>query len=204
MDKYLPDDDTRLNATEQQMRRALGLGTEAPAPSAAPPAAAKPTQPGTSRPHFRFVRDGEVPVTVVHKERGDQSGVNKLAAAQQALREQVQAREQLEHQLADAQGMIRDLQTKLAHERLARGEERQHAEAARVDLVQRLAAIEAARDAAIEAARDAEKLPRDAEKVALPPRSKPAKRQMVKQAASDDSEIVEWWIPGWKDRYRRA
>ncbi len=50
---------------------------------------------------------------------GDCAAINKLEAARQALREQVAAREHAEQLLQEAQVTIRDLQTKLAHERLA-------------------------------------------------------------------------------------
>jgi chromosome segregation ATPase len=76
------------------------------------------------RPHRRFVRDGEVPVEVVHHEG---AGSNQLEAARQAVRTLTTAREQAERQLAEAQATIRDLQTKLAHERMARDEAVQRA-----------------------------------------------------------------------------
>jgi hypothetical protein len=82
-------DELRLRATEEQMRRALGLReNSSSAPQNAPPA----TPPGS--PHSyrrRFVRDGEVPVTVVHRDHDDGAGINRIDAARQALREQVAA-----------------------------------------------------------------------------------------------------------------
>jgi hypothetical protein len=45
---------------------------------------------------------------------------NKLDATRQVLREQVAEREHAEHLLQEGQATIRDLQTKLAHERLDR------------------------------------------------------------------------------------
>jgi hypothetical protein len=118
------NDDSRLRAAEEQMRRALGLRDSAPA-SQAPPAARPIQNPnGVQRPHRRFVRDGEVPVEVVHHEG---AGSNQLEAARQAVRTLTTAREQAERQLAEAQAIIRDLQTKLAHERMARDEAVQRA-----------------------------------------------------------------------------
>jgi hypothetical protein len=113
-------DELRLRATEEQMRRALGLReTSSSAPQNAP--AAAPT--GAPRPHrHRFVRDGEVPVTVVHREHDDGAGTNRIDAARQALREQVAAREQAEHLLQEARATIQTLETKLAHERIAKDE----------------------------------------------------------------------------------
>ena len=76
------------------MRCTLGL-REDPSPLAqsAPPAAPA----GPAPPHRRrFVRDGEVPVTVVHRDHDDGAGINRIDAARQALREQIAAREQAE------------------------------------------------------------------------------------------------------------
>ena len=70
----------------------------------------------------RFVRDGEVPVTLVHREHDDGAGINRIDAARQALREQVAAREQAEHLLQEARTTIQTLETKLAHERIGRDE----------------------------------------------------------------------------------
>jgi phosphoenolpyruvate-protein kinase (PTS system EI component) len=102
------------------MRRALGLRTSSQTQAIPPPATPSAS---TSHPQRRrFVRDGEVPVSVIHRDQGDPSGTNALEAARQALREQVAAREHAEHLLQDAQATIHDLQTKLAHEGLARDE----------------------------------------------------------------------------------
>jgi hypothetical protein len=106
-------DDARTRATEAQMRRALGLHNSSP--TQAVPLPTKPS-PGALRPQRRrFVRDGEVPVSVIHRDQGD-------ASARQALRAQVVTREHAAHLLQDAQATIHDLQTKLVHERLARDE----------------------------------------------------------------------------------
>ena len=113
-------DDVRLRATETQMRRALGLqdasprskGEYQPTPAIA-----------TRRPPRHFVRDGEVPVTVVHRDhrRDDPSGSN-LDTIRQALTEQTTARKYAERSLEQTQATIRDLQTRLAYERLAKDE----------------------------------------------------------------------------------
>src|ERR1700722_19028792 len=78
----LPQDDACLRATEAQRRRALGLGT-APFPRSQ---AAQPTPAhnGIHRPPRHFVREGEVPVTVIH--RDDATGTNQLQAARQTIR----------------------------------------------------------------------------------------------------------------------
>jgi hypothetical protein len=59
---------------------------------------------------------------VIHRDQEDSASTNKLDAARQALREQVAAREHAEHLLQEAQVTMHDLQTKLAHERIAKEE----------------------------------------------------------------------------------
>src|SRR6476646_4267597 len=122
-------DDARLRATEEQMRRALGLHNSSPMQDRPVP---PPASPVASSPHRRrFVRDGEVPVSVIHRDQDDGANTNKLEATRQALREQIEARERAEHLLQEAQATIRDLQTKLAHEKLARDEAIQRADGER-------------------------------------------------------------------------
>jgi hypothetical protein len=113
-------DDERLNATEAQMRRALGLNNTSQTQARPPPAT--PTASTSHLQRRRFVREGEVPVSVIHREQGDASGTNALEAARQVVGEQVAAREHAEHMLQEAQATIHHLRTKLAHERLARDE----------------------------------------------------------------------------------
>ena len=117
-----PNDELRLRETKVQMRRALGLNDQpSTSPGHAPSAAS--TGADLAQPHRRrFVGDGEVPVTVIHRDQRDAAGTNALKAARQGLREQVAAREHAEHLLQKAQATIHDLQTKLAHERLAKDE----------------------------------------------------------------------------------
>jgi hypothetical protein len=215
-------EDPRLRATEEQMRRALGLH-DAAAPRQSFVQAPAPS-PGTHRPPRRFARDGDVPVTVVGREHrpDDASGVNQLQAARQAIRTQAVARERAERELADAQTSVRDLQTKLAHERMARDEALRHAEdekralrealdAAQADLAterdarrraeQRLAeAVEAAtRPAPLAVALAAPEL-------MVPPkeRAKPGRKPRAKPAQEDEaqSDFVEWWVPGWQEKFR--
>jgi hypothetical protein len=178
-------DDERLRAAEARMRRALGLNNTTSQTQAMPPPAT-PTA-STSHPQRRrFVRDGEVPVTVIHRDQGDASGANALEAARQGLREQVAAREHAEHLLQEAQATIRDLQTKLAHERLARDEavqrvdgERQTAEQVLQSVREELAAewdgrqkVEQERDDPIAARQEAEERMRDV--LAAPGRPDPS------------------------------
>ena len=206
------------------MRRALGLDRETP-PVSHPTYSPSPSNGPHQRRHF--VRDGDVPVTLVHGDNG--SRLQQFDAARQALRQLTAAREEAERLLADARDTIHDLETKLGHERLARDEVRQRINAERLQIEEALTAVqeelvteramraraERERDEAAVATQTAEQRPRQrtAIKAALPPpaplpsdqpprrRGRPPKvtRQDV---ASDDSEIVEWWSPGWKERYR--
>jgi hypothetical protein len=113
-------DDVRLRATEAQMRRALGLQDAAPRSKGE----YQPTPTiATRRPPRHFVRDGEVPVTFVHRDhrRDDPSGSN-LNTSRQALTEQTTAKRHAERSLEQTHAAIRDLQTQLAYERLAKDE----------------------------------------------------------------------------------
>ena len=142
------NDETRLRATETQMRRALGLqSTRARPGDGAPP----PGPTGARRPARRFVRDGEVAVSVVARDAA--AGTNRLDAAWQALEAQTAAREQAERQLVAAQETIRELQTQLAHARLARNEAVQRAAEEKQASEQVLAAVRAPAAAAGRAGR---------------------------------------------------
>jgi septal ring factor EnvC (AmiA/AmiB activator) len=115
-------DDVRLRATEAQMRHALGL--DANRPSHTTNNHSLPSTNGSHPQKRRFIRDGEVPVTVIHRNHaldGD-AGVNQLDAARQALRSETAAKERVQRSLEEAQSSIHELQTKLAHERLAKDE----------------------------------------------------------------------------------
>ena len=120
-----PQDDARLSATEAQMRRALGLGTaSSPRPRPVPPTLSSN---GSHRPPRHFVKDGEVPVTVIH--RDESSGTNQFEVARQTIRSLTAARDQAERLLSEAQATIQQLQTQLAHERQANDGAAQRAEA---------------------------------------------------------------------------
>jgi hypothetical protein len=122
------------------MRRALGLQDESsPRPQ---PNHSAPAFNGSHRTPHRFVRDGEVPVVHLDQHPHGEPGGNQLEAARQTIRSLTAAREHAERSLEQAQTTIRDLRTKLAHERLARdesvaraGTEKQAAEQAQAELV---------------------------------------------------------------------
>ena len=243
-------DDARLRATEEQMRRALGLHNASPTQDR--PVHSPATPGASSSQRRRFVRDGEVPVSVIRRDQDDGANTNKLDATRQALREQIEAREQAEHLLQEAQATIRDLQTKLAHERLARDEaiqrvvsemqvveqalqreqeelaterasrqkaeqERDGAIAARQEAEQRLRDVFATHDTqdAQSVSQAAPETSHDPQTTRKPRKSMPTTEQSAggdkvlprrrgRPAKSDQSEveIVEWWKPGWRDRFR--
>jgi len=234
-------DERRLRVTETQMRRALGLQNSSATSATIVPSGLSNGSPPQRR---RFVRDGEVSITVVHRDHHESAGANKLESAQQGLREQIAAREQAEQLLQEARATIQNLQTKLAHERFASEDATRRAEAERRAIEDELAAervarqrAEQERDAVIAVQRKAEQRHRTPmgaeaaqENMAAPVKAKRGRLPgRVKVAAIDSepapkgssgagtaarrrgrpskddpsaSEFVEWWKPGWRDRYR--
>ena len=84
MTQSLPDD-ARLRAAEAQMRRALGLAASTQARSA--PIHTTSATYGSHRQRHRFVRDGDVPVLFIRRNRQPdrETGTNKRHAARQAM-----------------------------------------------------------------------------------------------------------------------
>ena len=82
----------------------------------------------------RFVQDGDIPVTVLRREAGAETPAHRGAAAtppptssrlqrtEAALATETAAREKAERLLADTQGVVRDLQTKIGHAELTKNE----------------------------------------------------------------------------------
>ena len=218
----IDSDDPRLRGTEGLMRRSLGLRQ-----GSSPPARFSNSDSHHHKRH-QFVRDGDAQVEVLHGRGG--SRVNQLDAARQALQAQSAARNEAEWLLTEARHMIHDLQTKLGHERLARDEAVQHVEsakrgveqdltAAREDLeAERLLRLATARerDQAIlgrQAAEDRLRQAKEMQETAGQPNTvpsaepllaapQPRRRGRPPKINRDDAGFVEWWTPGWKDRYR--
>lgn len=217
--------DVPLRATELQMRRVLGLDRKAP-PASQPTHSSTPSNGLHQRRHF--VRDGEVPTTVIHSDRG--SRLQQLEAMRQALQERTAAREEADRLLLDARNAVRDLETKLAHERLAKYEMAQRASAERQKFEEALAAVQdklaaelrmrsaRERDDAFVARQTTEQRLRqvtvsdtvkDAPSPAgsFPSGDPPTRRRgrppkTAGQADPDDADVVEWWVPGWQQKYR--
>ena len=131
-----------------------------------------------------------LPVTVIHRE---ENGTNQLDAARQTIRSLTATRERAERSLAEAQATIRDLQTKLMHERMSKDEAisrvssenqatKRAAQSAQADLAAERAARRQAEAALAEAqvgSRDAERRLRDmvaAEHIDNPPQARPRGR----------------------------
>jgi hypothetical protein len=243
------------------MRRALGLQDET-SPRPHPNHSASAVN-GSHRPPHRFVRDGEVPVVHLDHHPHGEPGANQLDAARQTIRSLTAAREHAERSLEQAQTTIRDLRTKLAHERLARdeavaraGTERHAAEQAQTELAAERAARQHAEGQLAEAL-ECRPGPEDRRNHVVtaqqpsqaPSRARPGRkvgragaapsvaidaepeangedgtivRKAVREATRSDvaqptqarrrgrppkisqpeAEFVEWWKPGWKDRFR--
>jgi chromosome segregation ATPase len=203
--------------------------------------------PNTMHTHRRqFVRDGEVPVTVVHHDEA--GGTNKLEAVRQTLREQSAAREQAQQQLAEARATIQALETQLAHERIAKEETLRRAEVQRQELEGQLEEeratrqqAEQERDKAIVDRREAEEQlramvatqtsqatsnePQPAERARRVTNADPTDQLSIRGRAisgtpptkdgtaskrrgrppkvrKTESEFVEWWKPGWRERLK--
>lgn len=125
-----------MDDAEVQMRRALGLQGDSnrsrPEPErseSAPRPGGQFMQAGGHR--RRFVQDGDIPVTIVRREHsGDMlarpaaatPSSNRLQRTEAALAAETATRERAERSLAEAQAMLRDLQTKLGHAALAKDE----------------------------------------------------------------------------------
>ncbi len=174
-------------------------------------------------PHRRqFARDGDVPVEVLHG-HDNGSGINQLDATRQALQSQTATREEAEWLLAEARHTIHDFQTKLGHERLAREEAARHAEAAKGEVEQELAAamqeleVEhdlrmtmakehdqaiVGRQAAEDRLRQARSVEGRAKTEAPAAALQPRRRGRPPKVKRDDTGFVDWWAPGWKSKYR--
>ncbi len=138
-------DPAQMDDAEAQMRRALGLNGGVPRPRLEQERSEQPMMPRQAdrfapAQRRRFVQDGDVPVTVVRREPMTDSSAarqslgggiaaglagptsSRLQRAEAALAAEIQTRDRLERSLADAQALIRDLQTKIGHAELTKAE----------------------------------------------------------------------------------
>lgn len=192
-------------ADEANMRRALGmLGGAARQQQPSQARDRRPATPLSSTPRrHRFIQDGDVPVTVM-RTRADGaaepslaangSPVNRLETVQTALAAEHTARERAERALEEAQGVIRDLRTKLAHMELAREEavaQRNLAEAAQIAEAAADAALPTVPAAATVEARVPRASTRAPKRLAVPRPPRPEK----------EPQPVKWWV---KPRAKKA
>lgn len=187
------------------MRQALGLGEGAATQRA--PQRREPEARGR-----RFVKDGEVPVVVLSGSRDAANPgpppVNRVMAAEAALRAEHAAREHAEQSLREALAHVQRLQTQLAHAEMAHREalaaEQHRREQAEHALAEATSAREALEARLAEAA-PARAQPADAPssgttgraKVTKPPRRKSA------DAPKREPQPVKWWLPSYKAKLRK-
>jgi len=206
---------------EARMRQALGL-RNGPSAGGQVPQRREAEQRGR-----RFVKDGEVPVVVVHSGsrelNGDPLPVNRIAAAESMARNERHARENAERALAEAQATVQHLRTQIAHTEMA------HREALAAERATRELAEQALREA-IEARTAAEarvtdlasanriRRPRaefvvaadhsaseflsvDGEAAPRPRRGRPRKivaATVVPATPQEEAEPVQWWLPSFR------
>src|ERR1700742_3797672 len=123
---------------ESQMRKALGLLGEShrhrpDADRTEPPARLGDRFNGGLH-RRRFVQDGDIPVTVLSRDQGNEIPAHRGGAAppaptssrlqrtEAALANETAAREKAERSLSETQSILRDLQTKIGHAELAKNE----------------------------------------------------------------------------------
>lgn len=195
------DDDT-----EARVRRALGLNSMPPATGRRHETAQPSARQNIDRPKSRFVRDGDVPVVVLHGRRDNElhtsepkPGLSSLATnrrdeADIILKAERKARDAVERRLIEALATIQDLQTKLGHVALSRDEAL--AEARRATCERDAAAL------ALETERSARKKPEPAPAEPTPaaiPKAVIARQPKPKAPAraktkTPVSKPVKWWI----------
>jgi hypothetical protein len=199
---------------EARMRQALGLRNGPSGPQV--PQRREAEQRGR-----RFVKDGEVPVVVVHSSRepGAEGAppVNRIAAAESLARTERNAREQAERALAEAQTTIQHLRTQLAHAEMAHREALAAERRAREQAETALREATEARAAAEARATEVPHTPRRgrprivaAERLGAPyaepstagepivrRRGRPPKRA-VQTEPEAEQEPVKWWLPTYR------
>lgn len=192
-DKNLPLSPSDTQATENRMRRALGLQGSTRQP---------PQQRADQvRPRHRFVQDGGVPVVVLNS-RGDNDPtavfkvrVAELEAALEAERAAHGATRRLLH---EAHASVQAQQTRLAHAELA------HNEALTVERNARRAAEESLQ---ARLAMDEQLASPPAALLPLPPaaKPKPATRKAPRApraAKAKEPQPVKWWLPSFREKLR--
>ena len=142
------------------------------------------TSPSPSAKHagrHRFVQDGEVPVVVVNpRQQRCEAEQAALTALEGSLMREREARQAAEKALEQAMATIRQLQTRLAH----------------AELAQREAAPAPAPAPAVQRPEP------EVEQVSAPRRAQPRPRRAAKARSWPKDKPIEWWKPGWQERFR--
>lgn len=191
-----PDENSPLSpsdaqATENRMRRALGLQ--------GPPRKVAQQRADQARPRHRFVQDGGVPVVVLNS-RGDSDPTAvfkaRVAELEAALDAERVAHGATRRSLHEAQATVQAQQTRLVHAELAHSEalaaERSARQAAEEDLQARLAAPESPAAPPVAAPPPAAKPKAAARKAPRIPRTPKAK----------EPQPVKWWLPSFREKLR--
>lgn len=194
----MPDSDENLplspgdtQATENRMRRALGLQG---------PSRQLPQQRADQvRPRHRFVQDGGVPVVVLNS-RGDNDPTAALKARvaelETALEAERAAHGATRRSLHEAQAAAQAQQTRSAHAELA------HTEALAAERRARQAAEESLQ-ALLATSGQLAPPPTAARPASAKPKSKPAVRKASRApGAAKEPQPVKWWLPSFREKRR--
>ena len=192
-DENLPLSPSDTQATENRMRRALGLQ----GPTRQPPQ----QRADQVRPRHRFVQDGGVPVVVLNS-RGDNDPTavfkTRVAELEAALEAERTAHGATRRSLHEAQAAVQAQRTRLAHAELAHSEaltaERNARQAAEESLQTRLATSE-----------QSAPLPVAAPPLQAAAKLKPAARKTPRApraAKAKEPQPVKWWLPSFREKLR--
>jgi len=190
-DENLPLSPSDTQATENRMRRALGLQ----GPSRQPPQ----QRADQVRPRHRFVQDGGVPVVVLNS-RGDHDPTavfkTRVAELEAALEAERTAHGATRRSLHEVQAAAQAQQTRLAHAELAHSEalamERNARQAAEESLQARLAVSE--QTAAVPVAAPGLAVP------AKPKRAAPKTPRVPRVAKTKEPQPIKWWLPNFREK----
>lgn len=167
-------------ATEQRMRRALGLnakGNQAPIQQ----------RPDQARQRHRFVQDGGVPVVMLNH-RTDESAAlrERIGELEASLETERNNHAGTRRTVSEQQAQLQSLETRLAHAELAHREALAQERRARTALQEQISQLQAP-----PALRTA---PKEAPELAEPPR----KRGRPRIHPPKDPKPVRWWTPSFK------
>jgi hypothetical protein len=189
-----------VDDAESQMRKALGLLGEAPRHRS------DNDQPARMGDRFngglhrrRFVQDGDIPVTVLRRDQNHEApphrGVaaptaptsSRLQRTEAARAAETAAREKAERSLAETQSVVRDLQTKIGHAELAKGEANEAFRRERELIVQLRTDFEASEERLLQALEQV----REAEQIAQSCQDQLAEEQHARKACEKALQIAE-------------